>query len=127
MDSIVSVSRSEWDSFLADHSKLLERYELLLTQLDAARQELGNLRVEEQTRIEASRAANIAEFSETAPPSSETVPLHCSFCYRDLGLLDKFCDGCGRVVETIRCTFCGKQLDRDANFCIACGRRTNRL
>jgi hypothetical protein len=34
LKSVVSVSKSEWDAFLAEHSKLVQRYELLLSQLD---------------------------------------------------------------------------------------------
>jgi hypothetical protein len=126
MESIVRVSRSEWDSFLADYSKLLEGYELLLTQLDTAKQELWNLRAEEQTRIAGSEVSQVADSNETALSGSEMAALRCPFCNRDLSLLDRFCDGCGSVVDTMRCV-CGKEIDRGANFCIACGRVINRL
>lgn len=44
MKSVVSVSRNEWDAFLADHSKLVLRYELLLGHLDLARTKIEGLR-----------------------------------------------------------------------------------
>jgi hypothetical protein len=125
MESIVSVSRGEWDGFLADYYELLDRYELLLTQLDAARQELRNLREEEQTRIAESEVSQVAESDETTLSGMEMAAQRCPFCSRELSIHAKFCDGCGRVVETLRC-ICGKEIDRGANFCIACGRVVNR-
>lgn len=44
MEPVVSVSKSEWEAFLADHSKLVQRYELLLSQLDVARTRIEGLR-----------------------------------------------------------------------------------
>jgi len=43
MEPIVSVSRNEWDAFLADHSKLIQKYELLLSNLDLARTRIQGL------------------------------------------------------------------------------------
>lgn len=43
MEPFVSVSRHEWDAFLADHSKLVQRYELLLSHLDLARTRIQGL------------------------------------------------------------------------------------
>jgi ElaB/YqjD/DUF883 family membrane-anchored ribosome-binding protein len=44
MDSVVTVSRNEWDAFLADHSKLLQKYELLLSHVTLARTKLEGIR-----------------------------------------------------------------------------------
>ena len=44
MQLVVSVSKSEWDAFLAGHSKLVQNYELLLSQLDLARARIEGLR-----------------------------------------------------------------------------------
>jgi len=43
MHPIVSVSRNEWDAFLSDHSRLLQKYELLLSHLDLARTRIQGL------------------------------------------------------------------------------------
>ena len=44
MGSVVTVSRNEWDAFLADHSKLLRKYELLLGHVSLARTKLEGIR-----------------------------------------------------------------------------------
>jgi hypothetical protein len=44
MDSVVTVSRNEWDAFLADHSKLLQKYELLLSHVTLVRTKLEGVR-----------------------------------------------------------------------------------
>lgn len=44
MDSVVTASRNEWDAFIADHSKLLQKYELLLSHLSLVRTKLEGLR-----------------------------------------------------------------------------------
>jgi hypothetical protein len=44
MESVINVSRNEWDAFLADHSKLLQKYELLLGHLSLARTKLEGVR-----------------------------------------------------------------------------------
>ena len=44
MGSVVTVSRNEWDAFLADHSKLLQKYELLLSHVSLARTKLEGIR-----------------------------------------------------------------------------------
>jgi hypothetical protein len=44
MPSIVTVSKNEWEAFLADHSKLIQNYELLLTQLRIVRTKIEGIR-----------------------------------------------------------------------------------
>ncbi len=44
MGPIVTISRGEWDAFLADHSKLVQKYELLLTHLGLVRTKMEGLR-----------------------------------------------------------------------------------
>ena len=41
--ALVNVSREEWDGFLSDHSKLMQKYELLLSHLDLARTRIQGL------------------------------------------------------------------------------------
>jgi hypothetical protein len=43
MDPVVSVSKREWEAFLADHSRLVQKYELLLGQLEVARTKIAGL------------------------------------------------------------------------------------
>ena len=43
MDPVVSISKSEWEAFLTEHSKLVQRYELLLGQLEVARTKIAGL------------------------------------------------------------------------------------
>ena len=43
MGPVVSVSKSEWEAFLAENSKLLQKYELLLGQLEVARTKMAGL------------------------------------------------------------------------------------
>jgi len=51
MDAIVTVSKSEWQAFLEDHSRLVQNYELLLTKLETAHTKIAGLqeRSEQQT------------------------------------------------------------------------------
>jgi hypothetical protein len=132
MESIVRVSRGEWDAFLADHSKLIQRYELLLVQLDNARQEIQGLREKEETQMARSQVIQFNEPTDvvvsesgitTNPAQRETMS--CSFCLREILMSARFCDGCGRIVATLRC-LCGRQIDRNDNFCTACGRAVTR-
>lgn len=51
MAQIVSVSRNEWDAFLADHSKLIQKYELLLSNLDLTRTRIQGLREKTEQQI----------------------------------------------------------------------------
>jgi len=51
MEPVVSVSRNEWDAFLADHSKLVQKYELLLSHLDLARTRIEGLREKTEQQI----------------------------------------------------------------------------
>jgi len=44
MSSVVTVSKHEWEAFLADHSKLVQKYELLLTQLHIVRTKIEGIR-----------------------------------------------------------------------------------
>lgn len=44
MEPVVSVSRSEWESFLSDYSKLVQKYQLLLSHASLARTKLEGLR-----------------------------------------------------------------------------------
>ncbi len=37
MEPVVSVSKSEWEAFLAEHSKLVQKHQLVLSQLELAR------------------------------------------------------------------------------------------
>jgi len=43
LEPVVSVSKSEWEAFLAENSKLLQKYELLLGQLEVARTKMAGL------------------------------------------------------------------------------------
>jgi hypothetical protein len=126
MESVIRVSRSEWDAFLADHSMLIQRYELLLDQLDNARQEIQVLREKE---IQRTRGEPI-QFSEPTEPAAlesgtTTYPMQgetqrCMYCQREILIFARFCDGCGRIA-IVRCQ-CGHPIDRSDNFCTACGR-----
>ena len=42
-EPVVTVSKSEWEAFLAEHSKLLQKYELLLGQLEVTRRKIAGL------------------------------------------------------------------------------------
>jgi len=44
MEPVVAVSRTEWDAFLADHSKLMQKYEVVLSRLDLAQTRIRRLR-----------------------------------------------------------------------------------
>jgi len=50
MGPVVTVSKNEWNAFLEDYSKLVQKYELLLSQLDLARTRIEGLheRTEQQ-------------------------------------------------------------------------------
>lgn len=43
MDPTVAVSSGEWDSFLSEFSKLVQKYELVLSHLDLARSRIEGL------------------------------------------------------------------------------------
>ena len=43
MEPVVSVSRREWDAFLSEHSRLIQRFQLLLDSLDLARTKIEGL------------------------------------------------------------------------------------
>jgi len=43
MDPVVSISKSELEAFLAENSKLIQKYELLLAQLEVARTKIAGL------------------------------------------------------------------------------------
>ena len=131
MESTVRVSRSEWEAFLADHSRLVQMYELLLDQLDHAREELQRLRAKEETQRAGSQVTSFNEPTTAAafepgiiPSSTQMETQRCSYCQREMPLSARFCDGCGRMA-TLRCV-CGHQLDRIDNFCTACGRAVTR-
>ena len=51
MEPVVSVSRKEWDAFFADHSRLIERYQLLLSRLEAARTAIQSLNEKTQQQM----------------------------------------------------------------------------
>ena len=51
MDSVISVSRSEWESFLAEFSELVQKYQLILSQLDLARTKIEGLREKTEQQI----------------------------------------------------------------------------
>ena len=51
MEPVVSVSRKEWEAFFADHSKLVERYQLLLSKLEAARTTIQGLNEKAQQQM----------------------------------------------------------------------------
>jgi hypothetical protein len=55
MDSVVSVSRTEWEGFLADYSKLIQKYELLLSHLSVARTKIEGMR--ERTEQQMSKSS----------------------------------------------------------------------
>lgn len=44
MESVVMVSRSEWDAFLSEHSRLIQKFQLLLDSIDVARTRIEGLR-----------------------------------------------------------------------------------
>jgi hypothetical protein len=126
MESVIRVSRSEWDAFLADHSMLIQRYELLLDQLDNARQEIQSLR-ENETQRTRGQPIQLSEPTEPAALESgmPTYPMQgetrqCVYCQREILMSARFCDGCGSIA-IVRCQ-CGHQNDRSDNFCTACGR-----
>ncbi len=64
MEQVVNVSRSEWEAFLADHSKLLQKFELLLTQLDLTRTKFEGL--EERTAQQMSKSGEALDQIKTA-------------------------------------------------------------
>jgi hypothetical protein len=43
MNSVVSISKTEWEAFLTENSKLVQKYELLLGQLEVARTKIAGL------------------------------------------------------------------------------------
>jgi hypothetical protein len=43
MDPVVSISKSEWEAFLTENSKLVQKYELLLSQLEVPRTKITGL------------------------------------------------------------------------------------
>jgi len=51
LDSVISVSRSEWESFLAEFSELVQKYQLILSQLDLARTKIEGLREKTEQHI----------------------------------------------------------------------------
>lgn len=44
MSPVVAVSKNEWEAFLADYSKLVQKYELLLGHISLARTKLEGIR-----------------------------------------------------------------------------------
>jgi oligoendopeptidase F len=51
MEPVVSVSRKEWEAFLADHSRLVEKYRLLLSHLEDARTAIQGLNEKTQQQM----------------------------------------------------------------------------
>jgi ElaB/YqjD/DUF883 family membrane-anchored ribosome-binding protein len=51
LDSVISVSRSEWESFLAEFSELAQKYQLILNQLDLARTKVEGLREKSEQQL----------------------------------------------------------------------------
>lgn len=51
MDSVISVSRTEWESFLAGFSELVQKYQVVLNQLDLARTKIEGLREKAEQQI----------------------------------------------------------------------------
>ncbi len=58
----------------------------------------------------------------------EVGSLNCAKCGAGVGSEDKFCAGCGAVVEKPKpdepvgdCTCCGTPVNENYNFCTACG------
>lgn len=44
LPSIVTVSKGEWEAFLTDHSRLVRKYELLLSNIELARTRMEGIR-----------------------------------------------------------------------------------
>lgn len=44
LPSIVTVSKGEWEAFLTDHSRLVRKYELLLSNIELARTKMEGIR-----------------------------------------------------------------------------------
>lgn len=55
MKPVVIVSRGEWEAFLSEHSKLIQKFQLLLDSLDLARTRAEGLR--EKTTQQMARSA----------------------------------------------------------------------
>jgi oligoendopeptidase F len=55
MERIVSVSKAEWEAFLADYARFVHKYELTLSQLDLARTRMQGLHERTQQQILKSR------------------------------------------------------------------------
>jgi ElaB/YqjD/DUF883 family membrane-anchored ribosome-binding protein len=53
----VTVSKKEWDAFLAEFSRFVQKYELLLSQLDLAQTKLEGFKEKAQLQIDGSREA----------------------------------------------------------------------
>jgi hypothetical protein len=51
MEPVVSVSKSEWEAFLAEHTRLVQKYELVLGQLELARTKIAGLREKTEQQI----------------------------------------------------------------------------
>ena len=76
MEPAVSASRSEWDSFFADHSKLVQKYELLLSHLALARTRIEGLRERTEQQM--------AKSGETLRQVKTTLDRLCEETEREL-------------------------------------------
>ncbi len=64
MDLAVSVSRDEWESFLGEFSKLVQKYELVLSHLDLARARIEGL--QEKTEQQMAKSGETLRQVKTA-------------------------------------------------------------
>ncbi len=76
MEPLVSESRNEWESFLSDYSKFVQKYELLLSYLSLARTKLEGL----HERLE----QHMANSSEALRQVRTTVDRLCEETERQL-------------------------------------------
>jgi hypothetical protein len=53
----VTFSKEEWDAFLADFSKFVQKYEILMTQLVLAQSKVEGFKEKTQLQIDGSRQA----------------------------------------------------------------------
>jgi hypothetical protein len=141
--NILERNTFSWEAFRADYSKLLQKYELLLGQLEVARtkmagseegtdqqmaksgETLGGVKKVLDRLCSAIRSELRLELSPKTDWSvGETVPpvIRCRYCGSEIASSARFCDHCGKVNTRTICK-CGNELNESDVFCDRCGLR----
>ncbi len=103
---MISLKRREWEEFLRDSEKVIQRCEALLK--DVAKLEEENRELREKLRNAEAELGELRRGLEASPPARQVpvivkkhshVILFCIYCGRRLMPNAAYCDACGGRVE----------------------------